>query len=415
MNSPAASNELATQQDFIDAIGELSPQRDLLLVMVLVTNLPIINVQFGDDHGAQVLADVSSRMAGLRHARLAAQISPVLFAVIAEDESNPSRFLKTIRNVITDVNSSGRFRFLIEASIGAVVTDHRTEIEALDWVARLNLAVLKSTRTGLPEMADDRVAQSESVRQRLARLSPGSAVPEGMYWVFQPINAAASREVVGYEALCRWDVPELGEVSPEVFIQIAEDLNLVQLIDFWTIAAVERAYPELVKLGGQMITINVSAQTLGNDHEFFTAVDLILPKIRDAHFSLVFELTETSIIKNQIDLNASLSSLRKRGAKIAIDDFGTGQTSLSIISSLPTDFVKLDGSLLQAERPDLSKGLLELGIKFANLVGAKVIVEKVETEADLDLAREVGADYVQGWLFGKPIRVGHATSPKKAP
>jgi EAL domain-containing protein (putative c-di-GMP-specific phosphodiesterase class I)/GGDEF domain-containing protein len=415
MNSPAASNELATQQDFIDAIGELSPQRDLLLVMVLFTNLPIINVQFGDDHGAQVLADVSSRMAGLRHARLAAQISPVLFAVIAEDESNPSRFLKTIRDVITDVNSSGRFRFLIEASIGAVVTDHRTEIEALDWVARLNLAVLKSTRTGLPEMADDRVAQSESVRQRLARLSPGSAVPEGMYWVFQPINAAASREVVGYEALCRWDVPELGEVSPEVFIQIAEDLNLVQLIDFWTIAAVERAYPELVKLGGQMITINVSAQTLSNDHEFFTAADLILPKIRDAHFSLVFELTETSIIKNQIDLNASLSSLRKRGAKIAIDDFGTGQTSLSIISSLPTDFVKLDGSLLQAERPDLSKGLLELGIKFANLVGAKVIVEKVETEADLDLAREVGADYVQGWLFGKPITVGHETSPKKAP
>ena len=198
MNSPAASNELATQQDFIDAIGELSPQRDLLLVMVLVTNLPIINVQFGDDHGAQVLADVSSRMAGLRHARLAAQISPVLFAVIAEDESNSSRFLKTIRDVITDVNSSGRFRFLIEASIGAVVTDHRTEIEALDWVARLNLAVLKSTRTGLPEMADDRVAQSESVRQRLARLSPGSAVPEGMYWVFQPINAAASREVVVY-------------------------------------------------------------------------------------------------------------------------------------------------------------------------------------------------------------------------
>ena len=415
MNSPAASNELATQQDFIDAIGELSPQRDLLLVMVLFTNLPIINVQFGDDHGAQVLADLSSRMAGLRHARLAAQISPVLFAVIAEDESNPSRFLKTIRDVITDVNSSGRFRFLIEASIGAVVTDHRTEIEALDWVARLNLAVLKSTRTGLPEMADDRVAQSESVRQRLARLSPGSAVPEGMYWVFQPINAAASREVVGYEALCRWDVPDLGEVSPEVFIQIAEDLNLVQLIDFWTIAAVERAYPELVKLGGQMITINVSAQTLGNDHEFFTAVDLILPKIRDAHFSLVFELTETSIIKNQIDLNVSLSSLRNRGAKIAIDDFGTGQTSLSIISSLPTDFVKLDGSLLQAERPDLSKGLLELGIKFANLVGAKVIVEKVETEADLDLAREVGADYVQGWLFGKPIRVGHETSPKKAP
>jgi EAL domain-containing protein (putative c-di-GMP-specific phosphodiesterase class I) len=229
-----------------------------------------------------------------------------------------------------------------------------------------------------------------------------------MYWVFQPINDAKTRKVFGYETLCRWNIPELGEVSPEVFIQIAEDMNLVQLIDFWTIAAVERAYPELVRLGGQMITINVSAQTLGNDHEFFTAVDRILPRIRDAHFSLVFELTETSIIKNQIDLNASLTSLRKRGAKIAIDDFGTGQTTLSTISSLPTDFVKLDGSLLQAERPDLSRGLLELGMKFASLVGAKVIVEKVETEADLDLALEVGAEYVQGWLFGKPISLAVA-------
>ncbi len=403
--SQQPESELASQQDFVDTIGSLSPERDLLLVMLLVTNLPVINVQFGMEQGEEVLDEVASRIGALHHTRLTARISPVLFGVIAEDESNPIRFLKTVRDVITDINFSGRFRFLIEASIGAVVSDHRTEIEALDWIARLNLAVLKSTRTGNPEIADEKVALSEGVRQQLARLSPGSAVPEGMYWVFQPINVVGTREVFGYETLCRWNVPDLGEVSADIFIQIAEDMNLVQLIDFWTIAAVERSYPELVRLGGQMITINVSAQTLGNDHEFFSAVDRILPRIRDAHFSLVFELTETSIIKNQIDLNASLSSMRKRGAKIAIDDFGTGQTSLSIISSLPTDFVKLDGSLLQAERPDLSRGLLELGMKFANLVGAKVIVEKVETEADLDLAREVGADYAQGWLFGKPIIV----------
>ena len=425
MGTDQSGEELATQQDFVDKIDELSPERDLLLVMLLVTNLPIINAQFGMAQGEEVLAEVASGVSRVRHITLASRISPVLFGVIAEDESNPTRFLKSIRDVISDINSSGRFRFLLEASIGAVVSDHRTEIEALDWIARLNLAVLKSTRTGNPEIADDRVAESESVRQQLARLSPGSAVPEGMYWVFQPINDAKTRKVFGYETLCRWNIPELGEVSPEVFIQIAEDMNLVQLIDFWTIAAVERAYPELVRLGGQMITINVSAQTLGNDHEFFTAVDRLLPRIRDAHFSLVFELTETSIIKNQIDLNASLTSLRKRGAKIAIDDFGTGQTTLSTISSLPTDFVKLDGSLLQAERPDLSRGLLELGMKFASLVGAKVIVEKVETEADLDLALEVGAEYVQGWLFGKPISLAVAnvephskvskTKPKASP
>ena len=125
-------------------------------------------------------------------------------------------------------------------------------------------------------------------------------------------------------------------------------------------------------------------------------------------------MTETSVVQNQIDLSMGLLGLRKRGAKIAIDDFGTGKTSLSVISSLPSDFVKLDGSLLQAERPDLSLGLLELGVKFADLVGADVIVEKVETQSDLDLAREVGAKFAQGWLFGQPVDLRPAKSKAKA-
>jgi EAL domain-containing protein (putative c-di-GMP-specific phosphodiesterase class I) len=88
---------------------------------------------------------------------------------------------------------------------------------------------------------------------------------------------------------------------------------------------------------------------------------------------------------------------------LAIDDFGTGKTSLSIIGSLPTDFVKLDGSLIAVEKPELRRGLLELGVKFAELVGAEVIVEKVETEAELEFAREVGAKFAQGWRYGKPL------------
>jgi EAL domain-containing protein (putative c-di-GMP-specific phosphodiesterase class I) len=331
------------------------------------------------------------------------RISAVLFGIRALDASNPVFFIRQVKSLVADINVSGRFRFLLETSIGGVVTDHASGLTSKDWDARLNLALMKSTRTGLPELSDDHVATSEQVRHELARLGPGSPPPAGMHWVFQPINYVATREIFGYEALCRWDSPALGSISPEIFIQIAEDLNLVQIIDFWTLKAVEAAYPELVKRGGQAISINISAQTLGNDHEFFSAVDRLLPRIKEAHFSLIFELTETSVIENQIDLTMGLIGLRKRGAKIAIDDFGTGKTSLSIISSLPTDFVKLDGSLLQVERPDLSKGLLELGMKFAELVGAEVIVEKVETEADLNLAKEVGATFAQGWLFGQPV------------
>jgi EAL domain-containing protein (putative c-di-GMP-specific phosphodiesterase class I) len=392
-----------SQKIFIDELASRLDGTDILLVKVLMVNVPIVDLEFGVEESEAAADEIEAGLHGLSHASFVRRMSPVLFAVIAEDASNPAHFIRQILGVISAVNVTGRYRFTLETSVGAVVTEHAAGLTAEEWVARLNLAVIKSTRTGSPEIADESVALSERLRQRLARLSPGSAVPEGMYWVFQPINYAATGEIYGYEALVRWDIPELGLVPTQLVIDVAEDLNLVQIIDFWALQAVEAAYPELVRLGGQVININVSAQTLGNDHEFFSAVDALLPRISDGHFTLVFELTETSIVKNQVDLRSGLISLRERGVRTAIDDFGTGETSLSLISRLPTDYVKLDGSLLEADRPDLSRGLLELGVKFAELIGAAVIVEKVETRDDLDLANEVGAEFVQGWYFGKPL------------
>lgn len=390
-------------------IEDLVQKQDLLIVKLLVTNSPVIEIEYGPTLAAKAIKELETSFANLNSIAFVGRVSKVLFEIRAKDASNQLGFIRQVRSIVNDVNSSKRYRFLLETSIGAVVTDHTANLSSKDWDARLNLALMKSTRTGRPEVADIKVATSEQVRHELSRLGPGSPPPEGMHWVFQPINYVATGEVFGYEALCRWDSPTLGSVSPDMFIQIAEDLNLVQIIDFWTLKAVEASYPELLLRGGQAISINISAQTLGNDHEFFTAVDQLLPKIKEAHFSLIFELTETSVIENQIDLSLGLMGLRKRGAKIAIDDFGTGKTSLSIISSLPTDFVKLDGSLLEVERPDLSVGLLELGVKFAQLVGAEVIVEKVETQEDLELARQVGAKYAQGWLFGQPVDLSAPT------
>jgi EAL domain-containing protein (putative c-di-GMP-specific phosphodiesterase class I) len=400
---------LSAHEQLLKDIEGLVQKEDLLILKLLVTNNPVIEIEYGAAIAAKAIKEVETRLSNLNSIATVGRVSKVLFEIRAKDASNELGFIRQIKSIVTDVNSSKRYRFLLDTSIGAVVTDHTANLSSKDWDARLNLALMKSTRTGRPELANNQVATSEQVRHELSRLGPGSPPPEGMHWVFQPINYVATGEVFGYEALCRWDSPTLGSISPEIFIQIAEDLNLVQLIDFWTLKAVESAYPELLLLGGQAISINISAHTLGNDHEFFTAVDQMLPRVKEAHFSLIFELTETSIIENQIDLSLGLIGLRKRGAKIAIDDFGTGKTSLSTISSLPTDFVKLDGSLLEVERPDLSKGLLELGVKFAELVGAQVIVEKVETQADLDLAKQVGAQFAQGWFFGQPIDLSPPT------
>ena len=409
MKAEEAGKSQGAHERLLKEVEDLVQKQDLLLVKLLITNNPVIEIEYGATQAAKAVKELETSFANLNSIAYVGRVSKVLFEIRAKDSSNQLGFIRQIKSIVNDVNSSKRYRFLLETSIGAVVTDHTANLSSKDWDARLNLALMKSTRTGRPEIADIKVATSEQVRHELSRLGPGSPPPEGMHWVFQPINFVATGEVFGYEALCRWDSPTLGSVSPEMFIQIAEDLNLVQIIDFWTLKAVEASYPELLARGGQAISINISAQTLGNDHEFFAAVDQLLPRIKEAHFSLIFELTETSVIENQIDLSLGLIGLRKRGAKIAIDDFGTGKTSLSIISSLPTDFVKLDGSLLEVERPDLSRGLLELGVKFAELVGAEVIVEKIETQEDLELARQVGAKYAQGWLFGQPVDLSAPT------
>jgi len=389
-------------------------KEDILLVNVLVTNKSVLEVQYGEALVLQAIQELEVSLSSLNSVARLERMSPVLIAMQAKDPSNSLGFMQGVRAALRGINTSGSYRFLLNASIGAVVTDHTSALDAEAWFGRLNLALMKSTRTGRPELADEKLALSEKVRQELSRLGPGSAPPEGMYWVFQPINYVATGEIYGYEALCRWDIPEVGSVSPDMFIQVAEDLNLIQIIDFWTLKAVEQAYPKLALNGGEAISINLSAQTVGNDHKFFfAAIELLLPKLKEANFSLIFELTETSVFDNQIDLTMGLFGLRQRGAKLAIDDFGTGKTSLSVISSLPTDFVKLDGSLIAVEKPELRRGLLELGVKFAELVGAEVIVEKVETEAELEFAREVGAKFAQGWLYGQPIDV-RLEKPKSA-
>jgi EAL domain-containing protein (putative c-di-GMP-specific phosphodiesterase class I) len=95
--------------------------------------------------------------------------------------------------------------------------------------------------------------------------------------------------------------------------------------------------------------------------------------------------------------------LRSHGILIAIDDFGTGSTTLANVGDQPCDFLKIDGSLLHPHTPELALGLLKVCKVLADVLGAKTIMEGIETQEDLDLAKAFGADYGQGWIFGQPI------------
>lgn len=294
---------------------------------------------------------------------------------------------------------------LVTLSTGVTVAKHDSPEPMQHWVDQANLAMISSGRDGHGVVFGEETEQRSKVRELLGRLSVHSGPPEGMRWVFQPIVSTETTQSLGFETLCRWTDPILGDLAPDLFIQLAEDMDVLCWLDKWALMSVQDHLDELMKRGAKFITLNLSAKTLVDDESFVKLISETLSARQEFECSLVLELTESSIAHQPEKVMAQLEALRALGLKVAIDDFGTGETSLASIGGLPCDYLKLDSSLVHMGSEKMSEGLLEIGVKLAELLGAEVIVEGVETEHDLALARKVGAHYVQGWYTGRPFEI----------
>ena len=222
---------------------------------------------------------------------------------------------------------------------------------------------------------------------------------------YQPVVNLASGEVVGSEALVRWQHPELGLLPPGKFIGLAEDTGLILDIgDFVMRAACAqtRAWQDR-GLGRLRIAVNVSARHF-QQKDFLDRLVEILGETRLDPTCLELELTETSIMENTESAVKLLSQIRKLGVRVAIDDFGTGYSSLSYLKRLPIDTVKLDRSFVKGATTDPDDAALVMAIvTLAHNLKLRVIAEGVETEEQVVFLRLLRCDEAQGFLFGKPM------------
>jgi diguanylate cyclase (GGDEF)-like protein len=224
-----------------------------------------------------------------------------------------------------------------------------------------------------------------------------------MYLAYQPQMDLVGR-IVGFEALLRWHSPILGNISPGVFIPIAEEVGLIPSIDAWVL---RQACLQAAKwqVGGAKIrmAINLSAVQ-------FASADLV-EKVRNVlqetcvEPSLIeLEVTETAVMQNLHDAAAQIQRLRSLGVRMAIDDFGVGYSSLSYLRVLPADCVKIDRSFLEdIESSTNSLAILKAVIELTHKLGLETILEGVETNAELELVAPLHPDLVQGYLFHRPM------------
>lgn len=222
---------------------------------------------------------------------------------------------------------------------------------------------------------------------------------------YQPKVGAVTGELVGAEALIRWNHPQRGIVPPNEFIPVLEETGLIYNVGRWVIAQAISDHLDWRKSGLHevRIAVNVSSLQLRN-RAFVDEIRSAISVAPGAASGLELEITE-SVVMNDIDTNiANLERVRAMGVTIALDDFGTGFSSLSYLSRLPLDNLKID-RLFVIDMTERSAGLALVSavITLSHALNLKVVAEGVETEEQSRLLRLLGCDTLQGYLYGRPV------------
>lgn len=230
---------------------------------------------------------------------------------------------------------------------------------------------------------------------------------QGFYLNYQPIVDINENRWVGLEALCRWEGPTQGLVSPVVFIAEAERLGLIDILSGWVMNEAIRQAKEwkLDEVPGFVLDINLSPIQL-RDRELTSKVQAILEKYDFPAQCISLEITETSEVHFEDMTMTTLEELKSLGVSLSLDDFGSGYATFSNLNNLPIDCLKTDRSfVIGIEHDDFLQQTVRSLIELARAAGLTTIAEGVETEEQLRIMEENGISKVQGYYYSKPLSV----------
>lgn len=228
---------------------------------------------------------------------------------------------------------------------------------------------------------------------------------EGFFIHYQPVVDAQTCQWIGLEALCRWVSPDGKSVPPDIFIDEAEKIGIVSLIDSWVLkqSVFQIKGLGLDKVSNFTLAVNLSPTQL-RDKELATFVLEVLEEYDFPVDKLSLEITETAEI-NFNDLTYSLlAKLQNAGIRLSLDDFGTGYATFSNLQNLPFNTLKTDRSFINGIEDNLTlQQTMGIMMQFAHLAGLDVTVEGVETAEQYDIIKNNGANHIQGFYFSRPL------------
>lgn len=294
-------------------------------------------------------------------------------------------------------------RCIIGASVGIAVSPFDGQ-SSEDLIRNADLALYAAKGGGrgrfrfyssdLLQAAEDRRVLEEDLRDALGK--------NEIWLAYQPVVNAKTNIVTGFEALLRWNHPERGNISPSVFIPIAEEANMIGELGEWALhKACEQAaaWPSKMK-----VAVNVSPIQFAND---------LLPKIVENALAqsglpaalLELEITEGVFLQESSDTDAMFAALKNIGVRLALDDFGTGYSSLGYLKTAPFDKIKIDQSFVRgATEPESRNGAIIAAIvALAQALDMETTAEGIESLDQLELIQNLNVSHVQGYVYSQPV------------
>lgn len=387
---------------------------DFALLYLDLDNFKLVNDSLGHDAGDRLLVSIARRLEGcLREAdSFICRIGGDEFVILLEGISSIEEPISVAKRIISSIDSpimigNGREVF---ASVSVGIASSQDNFE--DTAAIMQAADTAMYRAKAQGKTCYRVFDPDMKRDANKRLDIENelrySIERDDFEIhYQPIVSLLTTQVVGFEALIRWQHPTLGYISPAQFIPIAEETGMIKTIGRQVLrkscsqmASWRSMDPRFANL---KLSVNLSSLQI-RQHDFIQSILNILSESNLPADDLCLEVTESVIMENPKQGARVLADLRESGIRVAIDDFGTGYSSLSYLYQMSPDSIKIDRRFVDGITASEDKTVIVTAI-LALCKGMKldVVAEGIETEKQMTTLKELGCEFAQGYLFSKPV------------
>ena len=391
------------------------PDGDVGVIVVDVDHFKQVNDSYGHPAGDELLVRMSGALqAVLRDSDTAGRLGGDEFIIVCESVRGAvelGEIAERLRTAVRMPIQIGAVTLLPSISLGCTLTDGTAAVGEVVAEADAALYRAKAAGRGRFEMFDEEMRQSSHAELELRAQLERALDNDELRLHYQPIVALPSGEVLGYEALLRWQHPQRGLLSPAEFLSVITDGDLDVPVTQWVL---RKACADIASISAgehaPYVSVNLSPRQLSRtdlvDDVAAAASDAGLPISR-----LWLEITEEHVVDRRY--RSTLDALQQMGCRIALDDFGTGYSGLVYLQQLPVNALKIDRSYVARVCTDrVSAGITASVTSLASVLGIEVVAEGVETEAQAKLLATMGVTVAQGYLFGRAVPIAdHASRP----